>query len=50
MAPERNSDQRQRLETEGLSLDAKGKVQNADKHFHILGLRRNIRWDGQSGS
>lgn len=36
--------QRQRLEAEGLTLDAKGFIQDSDTHFHIVGIRRDIRW------
>lgn len=43
--------QRKRLEQEGLHLDAQGYIQDADSHFHVVGLRRNIRWsDPQSGA
>jgi methylated-DNA-protein-cysteine methyltransferase related protein len=36
--------QRTRLEAEGLHLDGKGYIQNADEHFHVVGVRREIRW------
>ncbi len=49
MDSELKSTQRQRLEAEGLSFDAEGKVQNADLHFHVVGIRRNIRWDSPAG-
>lgn len=37
-------EQRQRLESEGLIIDAAGYIQDTDAHFHVVGLRRNIRW------
>ena len=36
--------QRTRLEAEGMTIDGQGYIQNADAHFHIVGVRRNIRW------
>jgi methylated-DNA-protein-cysteine methyltransferase-like protein len=36
--------QRQRLEAEGLRLNRKGYLQEADSHFHVVGVRRSIRW------
>ena len=36
--------QRQRLEAEGMKVDAKGFILDADAHFHNVGVRRNIRW------
>lgn len=36
--------QRRQLEAEGLQLDAKGFIQDSDRHFHVVGLRRDIRW------
>jgi methylated-DNA-protein-cysteine methyltransferase related protein len=33
-----------RLEAEGLRLDTKGFIQNSDTHFHVVGIRRDIRW------
>ncbi len=36
--------QRRRLRAEGLKINAAGYLQNADAHFHNVGLRRNIRW------
>jgi methylated-DNA-protein-cysteine methyltransferase-like protein len=44
MDPKLSRVQRQRLEAEGLRIDAKGFIQNADAHFHNVGVRRNIRW------
>lgn len=36
--------QRSRLEGEGMTIDAQGYIQNSDDHFHVVGVRRNIRW------
>ena len=36
--------QRQRLEAEGMKVNAKGVIQNSDDHFHFVGPRRSIRW------
>lgn len=36
--------QRRRLRSEGLKIDAAGYIQNPDDHFHVVGIRRNIRW------
>ena len=43
--------QRTRLQAEGMKVDAKGFIQDADAHYHFPGPRRSIRWSyGQSGS
>ena len=36
--------QRQRLKKEGMKIKAAGYIQDADAHFHVVGIRRNIRW------
>jgi methylated-DNA-protein-cysteine methyltransferase-like protein len=36
--------QRSRLRREGMKINAAGYIQNADDHFHVVGIRRNIRW------
>jgi methylated-DNA-protein-cysteine methyltransferase-like protein len=36
--------QRQRLESEGMKINAKGYICDTDAHFHNVGVRRNIRW------
>jgi methylated-DNA-protein-cysteine methyltransferase related protein len=36
--------QQARLEAEGLVIDAKGFIQDADAKFHVVGVQRNIRW------
>ena len=28
----------------GLLVDAKGSIVDADDHFHVVGIRRDIRW------
>lgn len=37
--------QRARLKKEGMKIDAKGFILDADDHFHVVGLRREIEWD-----
>ena len=36
--------QRQRIEAEGMKVNAKGFIQDSDAHFHFVGPRRSIRW------
>ena len=36
--------QRQRLEAEGMKVNAKGFIHDLDDHFHFVGPRRSIRW------
>ena len=36
--------QRARLRAEGMKINAQGYIQNPDAHFHVVGIRRNIRW------
>ena len=36
--------QRKRLEKEGLKIDPAGYIQDSDSHFHVVGIRRDIRW------
>ena len=36
--------QRRLLNAEGLHIDKAGYIQDADAHFHNMGVRRNIRW------
>ena len=36
--------QRARLQAEGMKVDAKGFIQNADAHYHFPGPRRSVRW------
>lgn len=36
--------QRKRLRGEGMKINTSGYIQNADDHFHVVGVRRSIRW------
>jgi len=36
--------QRRLLKAEVLRIDPDGYIQDADAHFHHVGVRRNIRW------
>ena len=36
--------QRRRLKKEGFKINAAGYLQDADAHFHVVGIRRKIRW------
>lgn len=36
--------QKRLLKAEGLRIDREGYIQDADAHFHVVGVRRNIRW------
>lgn len=36
--------QRGRLEGEGMKVNGKGVIQDADAHYHFPGRRRSIRW------
>lgn len=36
--------QQSRLQAEGLSIDSRGFLVNSDAHFHVVGVRREIRW------
>ncbi|WP_050030903.1 MGMT family protein [Verrucomicrobium sp. BvORR034] len=44
METELSNVQRSRLVAEGMTIDAQGYIQNSDDHFHVVGVRRNIRW------
>ena len=44
MEPELAARQRELLEKEGMKVDAKGFIMDADDHFHVVGVRREIRW------
>ncbi len=49
MDPPLRREQQRRLEAEGLRFDAKGLICEADAHFHMVGVRREVRWsDGSS--
>jgi methylated-DNA-protein-cysteine methyltransferase-like protein len=45
MDPELAARQQKLLEAEGMKVDARGFIENSDDHFHIVGARRDIRWD-----
>ncbi len=49
MTPELRDLQQRRLEAEGMQVDAQGFIQDADAHFHVVGMRRNIRWSDPPG-
>jgi methylated-DNA-protein-cysteine methyltransferase-like protein len=36
--------QRQRLRGEGMKINAAGYIQDPDSYFHVVGIRRQIRW------
>ena len=36
--------QRKRLRSEGMKINTAGYIQDTDDHFHVVGIRRNIRW------
>lgn len=44
MSAELRGEQQRRLEAEGMKVGASGRIQDSDAHFHVVGLRRNIRW------
>jgi methylated-DNA-protein-cysteine methyltransferase-like protein len=44
MDPQLRREQQGRLEAEGLRFDAKGLICEADTHFHMVGVRRQVRW------
>ena len=44
MPAESSRKQRRLLKAEGLRIDKEGYIQDADAHFHNVGVRRDIRW------
>ncbi len=36
--------QKRRLKAEGIKINTAGYIQQPDDHFHVVGIRRNIRW------
>lgn len=44
MDPSLADRQRELLRSEGIEFDENGCIRNADHHFHVVGLRRDIRW------
>lgn len=39
--------QKRRLKAEGMKINREGYIQDTDSHFHVVGVRRNIRWSEQ---
>jgi len=50
MEPALARKQRRMLRAEGMCIDRKGYIKDADDHFHFVGVRRNIRWSEESSS
>jgi len=44
MDPNLAAKQKSLLEAEGMKVNDKGYIQNSDDHFHVVGVRRDIRW------
>ena len=44
MAPDLAARQKSLLEAEEMEVDMKGYIADADDHFHVVGIRREIRW------
>ncbi len=44
MDPELAAKQKALLEAEDMTVDGKGYIVDADAHFHVVGMRREIRW------
>ncbi len=47
MDAELASEQRRRLMDEGFDINADGYIQNDASRFHVVGLRRDIRWSDE---
>lgn len=47
MEEEMRAVQRARLEAEGLKIDPKGFIIDPDRYFHVVGPKREIRWDAE---
>lgn len=45
MAEDLRAEQQAKLESEGLKIDARGYISDPDRHFHVVGPKREIRWD-----
>ncbi|HEY1123868.1 MAG TPA: MGMT family protein [Haloferula sp.] len=45
MDPKLAAKQKKLLKTEGMKVNEKGYITNSDNHFHVVGIRRDIRWD-----
>ena len=44
MDPELAAKQKRLLEAEGMKVNEKGYIADSDDHFHVVGIRRDIRW------
>jgi methylated-DNA-protein-cysteine methyltransferase-like protein len=44
MDPDLRALQQALLSAEGMTFDSRGFIQDPDSLFHVVGLRRNIRW------
>ncbi|MCW1923188.1 MGMT family protein [Luteolibacter arcticus] len=44
MEPDLAAKQKALLEAEGMKVDSKGYIADSDAHFHVVGIRRDIRW------
>lgn len=44
MDPKLAARQKRLLKAEGLRINREGYIQDADQHFHLVGVRRDIRW------
>ncbi len=44
MDPKLAARQKRLLKAEGLRINREGYIQDADTHFHLVGVRRDIRW------
>jgi len=44
MDPELLREQQGLLEAEGLRFNARGFISDAETHFHVVGVRRQVRW------
>jgi methylated-DNA-protein-cysteine methyltransferase-like protein len=45
MDPKLAARQKRLLKAEGLRINREGFIQDADPHFHLVGVRRDIRWN-----
>jgi methylated-DNA-protein-cysteine methyltransferase-like protein len=45
MSEDLRAEQQARLEAEGIKIDPKGFLIDPDRHFHVVGPKREIRWD-----
>ncbi|MEK7954032.1 MGMT family protein [Luteolibacter soli] len=45
MDPKLAAKQKKLLKAEGMKVNEKGYIMDSDDHFHVVGVRRDIRWD-----